>query len=63
MFIKLSCYSESLHVASIFNMDDVGKMPLQQLEAELGVALIGQQKNIMNSIQPLRVQLSVSRES
>ena len=50
-------------MASIFNMDDVGKMPLQQLEAELGVALIGQQKNIMNSIQPLRVQLSVSRES
>ena len=58
--IKMSRYSDNFRAAGVLDMDAVAKMSLQQLEAELGVTLVGHQKKMMNSIQALRAQLSVN---
>ena len=58
--IKMSRYSDNFRAAGVLDMDAVAKMSLQQLEADLGVTLVGHQKKMMNSIQALRAQLSVN---
>ena len=58
--IKMSRYSDNFRAAGVLDMDAVAKMSLAQLEADLGVTLVGHQKKMMNSIQALRAQLSVN---